>query len=183
MTVSAAGDMVGLGFQWIQCTRGCGRETFVPTRSESRLFKLMRYRKYNDVRADLQGRFVFQTVAVGMRELFPAVAQVESAVDHGQPAVDGDALQRRRIYGSEILAHPRRVLHLLDVVVAVIERMIRRQFFQRRAGQHLGDLAAEGHVEGHPSAAGVGQQQPAGLQIALQRRRFLRAPGETRDAR
>ena len=48
----------------------------------------VRDREHHHVRANLQGRFVFQAVAVGMRKLFPAVAQVESAVDDGQLAVD-----------------------------------------------------------------------------------------------
>ena len=48
----------------------------------------MRYREHDHIRANLQGRFVLQAVAVRMRELLPAVAQVEAAVNHRQPAVE-----------------------------------------------------------------------------------------------
>ena len=50
----------------------------------------MRHRRDDDIGPDRQGVLVAVAVAVGVRELLPAVAQVEAAVDDGQPAVEGD---------------------------------------------------------------------------------------------
>ena len=138
----------------------------------------MRYSENNGVGADHEGRIVFQTVTVGVCELFPTVAYIEAAVDHGQLAIDADAFQGWRACRSKILAHPRSVIDLLDVVMAMIKRMIQGQVFQATAGQDLCHFAAEGHVKGDPTAAGIGQQQSAGFQVALQGGRFFRAPGE-----
>ena len=51
----------------------------------------------------------------------------------------------------------------------MVNGVIGRNPFQLLAGQDLGHFATEGRVERQPAATGVGQQKPAGLQIALQR--------------
>ena len=138
----------------------------------------MRYCEHDHIRADLQGGFVFVAVAVGVGELLPAVAEVEFAVNDGQLAVERDAFEFRRGELAEIFAHAGRVIDLLDIVMAVKQRMLGRQLFERFSGQHFRNLVAKGGIEGQTAAAGVGQQQPAGFEILFQRLRIVFAKSE-----
>ena len=60
----------------------------------------------------------------------------------------------------------------------MVEWMFGRQAFEPVFGQRLGDLTAERQIESHPAATGVGQQQPARLQIAPQHGGVLVRPGK-----
>ena len=86
----------------------------------------MCHRRDDDVGAD--GQRVLVAVAVGVRvgELLPAVAQVEPAVDDGEPSVERDSRQAGGALRAEVLSYAGRVLDLADVVMRVVERVVQR---------------------------------------------------------
>ena len=139
---------------------------------------LVCYRVNQDVRTDFQCVFFFHAIAVGVGKLFPAVAEIKLAVYYGQSTIDRDAFQFGRVEGAVILANARRVLHVIDVVVAVIQRVVIRQANEFAMGQHFRNLPPECHVERDPSTTGVSHEQAARRQIVLQSDDLFIAPME-----
>ncbi len=93
-------------------------------RDQSVTRKSMRDGRDDHVRADGQGVFIRVAVGIWVGKLFPTVAQVEPAVNYGEPPVEGDSGQTGRIHGSEVLGHARSVFDLTNIVVGVVQGVI-----------------------------------------------------------
>ena len=110
---------------------------------------------------------------VGAFDAVPLGAESVGAVDDGQHAAQGHALEASGPQLRMVLRDDSAVGDLDDTLLHTQQRVCRRDGLQVVLREHAPKLAAEGHIEVGAATAGVGQQDAAVAEVAAQGRHFL----------